>query len=165
MVWLIRSVVLVAIIATSADASAQTAPDPTTHELRSIMDERDARYTQRFNDQEKAVAAALAAAKEAVDKAEGAASKRFDSVNEFRGQLKDQASTLMPRAETILRFATVEEAVKKIEAAQTLANGRSEGVSLVWGIIFAFAGALGTLILCCVAVAGFLMRRRTGGSV
>lgn len=40
-----------------------------------------------------AVDKALTAAKEAVDKAELAASKRFEATNEFRGQLADQAVT------------------------------------------------------------------------
>jgi len=52
-----------------------------------------------FAANEKATAAALASAKEAVMKAEISADKRFESVNEFRGQLKDQAATLLPRTE------------------------------------------------------------------
>ena len=48
---------------------------------------------------EKAVAAALTAAKEAVSKAEISQQRTNEGQNEFRAQLKDQASTLMPRAE------------------------------------------------------------------
>ena len=46
-----------------------------------------------------AVVAALAAAKEAVAKAEVAADKRFESVNEFRGQAADQAARFLTRTE------------------------------------------------------------------
>jgi hypothetical protein len=86
-----------------------------------VMDERDRTYQQRwessekatvaalqgqkdavstaFTAQEKAVAAALTAADRAVSKAEVASEKRFDSVNEFRGQLSDQAASFLPRIE------------------------------------------------------------------
>lgn len=72
--------------------------------------ERDRRLDQRMDAQETAVAAALAAAEKAVtaalvasekavDKAEVAQGKVNETQNEFRGALKDQAATLMPRAE------------------------------------------------------------------
>lgn len=50
--------------------------------------------------QEKAVAAALAASEKAVNKAEIAQQRVNETQNEFRGSLKDQANTLMPRLET-----------------------------------------------------------------
>lgn len=70
----------------------------------------DRRYEQRFMDsnvavnaalaaQEKAVAAALIAANVAVAKAEVAAERRFESQNEFRAQLTDQAATFIRRTE------------------------------------------------------------------
>jgi hypothetical protein len=52
-----------------------------------------------FASQDRAMSAALAAAKEAVSVANTANEKRFESVNEFRGQLADIMRTLMPRAE------------------------------------------------------------------
>lgn len=48
---------------------------------------------------EKAVAAALVASEKAVNKAELAQQRVNETQNEFRGTLKDQASTLMPRSE------------------------------------------------------------------
>jgi len=63
---------------------------------------RDADQTaneQRFKAQEQAVAFALQAAEKAVTKAELAAEKRFESVNEFRNQLKDQTGTFITRNE------------------------------------------------------------------
>jgi hypothetical protein len=89
--------------------------------LKSLADERDRTYQQRweasqnaitaalvaqekavaaaFNAQKEAVASALSAADRAVGKAEDAATKRFESVNEFRGQLSDQVATFLPRIE------------------------------------------------------------------
>jgi hypothetical protein len=49
--------------------------------------------------QEKAVAAALEASEKAVNKAETAQANVNATQNEFRGQLKDQAATQMPRSE------------------------------------------------------------------
>lgn len=56
---------------------------------------------------EKAVIVALLSAKEAVNKAEIAADKRFDNMNEFRQQLNDQASSFMPRTEADIRINAV----------------------------------------------------------
>jgi trehalose/maltose hydrolase-like predicted phosphorylase len=78
--------------------------------VQELLTERDRRVTERFESSEKsvktaldaaekAVNAALVAAEKAVNKAEAAAEKRFDSVNEFRGQLKDQAETFMTKLE------------------------------------------------------------------
>lgn len=58
---------------------------------------------------EKAVATALLSAKEAVAKAELSADKRFESVNEFRAQLSDQANTFLPRAEAEVRITSLAE--------------------------------------------------------
>ena len=75
--------------------------------------ERDKRLDERFDSQEKAVAAALSAAEKAVsaallaaekavEKAEAAQQRVNVTQNEFRGTLKDQAADLMPRSETEL---------------------------------------------------------------
>lgn len=60
-----------------------------TKHLAQIMNERDSQYRQRFDAQEKAVAAALAAAKEAVVKAETASDRRFENTNEWRATVND----------------------------------------------------------------------------
>ena len=105
--------------------------------LKDLIDERDKQYLQRFEAQQKAVAAALEAAKEAVTKAENAAEKRFDSVNEFRNTLKDQQLTLMSRAEAEVRFKAIEEKV-------ALAFDR--GRAAVWGYVMGGLGLIGILI-------------------
>src|ERR1700726_2034245 len=89
-------------------------------EMLDLLDERDRRYAElraadqeslklALNSQEKAVAAALAAADRAVSKADFATEKRFDAVNEFRATLSDQAAHLMPRAECELRLKALED--------------------------------------------------------
>ena len=105
---------------------------PTTRELLSIINERSSANSQRFEAQEKAVAAALAAAKEAVAKAEGAAEKRFDSVNEFRSTLKDQQSTLIPRIEVDVRMKALEAKLADNEARINQIVSRAEGSAQLW---------------------------------
>jgi hypothetical protein len=95
--------------------------------LRALMDERDRLYGQSFKAaevavvsalaaQEKAVSAAFMASEKAIVKAEQAQKEYNERSNEFRGQLADQAVTLMPRPETMSMFKAVEE---KVSAAQS----------------------------------------------
>ncbi len=100
--------------------TALARPDPLpTISLREfmerIMDERDRLYLARFDAsalsvttalaaQEKAVAAAFLASEKAIIKAEDAQREYNTRSNEFRGQLDDQAKTLMPRIETMGLF-------------------------------------------------------------
>lgn len=137
--WLFAIVLLF-----GSTAIAETV-DPTTRELMSIINERNLAYDQRFNAQEKAVSAALAAAKEAVTKAESSAEKRFDSVNEFRATLKDQQSTLIPRIEAEVRLKAIENKIADNEARIIQIVSRAEATSQLWqGIAvvlgIAFAG-------------------------
>ena len=92
--------------------------------LHRELGERDLRYQQRYDAQTQALEAArlqtaqanevaLTAAEKAVNKAEAAAAERFRSVNEFRGQLADQAATLMLRSEAAVQFNAL---LEKIEA-------------------------------------------------
>lgn len=126
---------------------------PTIEQLQELINERDRQYQQRFEGQDnavnaaliaakEAVNAALAAAKEAVTKAEVANEKRLDNVNEFRGQLKDQAATLMPRAEADVHFKAIENEVARINAIVLTSRGRFEGAQWLWGIIGGLAGGI-----------------------
>lgn len=109
--------------------------------LRAIVDERDRLYKERDDARKTAVDAALAAAKEAVSaallaadravaKVETANEKRFESVNEFRGQLADQAATFLPRSEANIRF---EGLVEKVDAVRMEIQGLRESRSEAYG--------------------------------
>jgi hypothetical protein len=85
----------------------------------------DARLDQRFDTiqemtdrqligLDKASSSALAAAQAAITKAEQAAERRFEGVNEFRGQLADQAATFLPRSEANARIASALEKIDNI---------------------------------------------------
>ena len=62
-----------------------------------FLNERDRRLSERFEAQDKAVNAALTAAKEAVDKAEKAQERRLDLLNEFRSQSQDEQARFATR--------------------------------------------------------------------
>jgi hypothetical protein len=73
--------------------------DTLREHLVMVIDANNKRYEERFQSAQKAVDAALAAADRAVIKAETAAEKRFEGVNEFRNTLGDQQRNLIPRSE------------------------------------------------------------------
>src|SRR5688572_11517487 len=77
-------------------------------DMRRMLDERYATQTKAldaaFAAADKAVQTALLSAEKAVAKTETAAERRFEAVNEFRGQLSDQAATFLPRIEADVRI-------------------------------------------------------------
>ncbi len=97
----------------------------------------------------KAVSDTASAASEnadkAVSKAETAAEKRFESVNEFRNTLSDQQRNLMPRDEANIRF---ESLTHEIRGAQHIIEGmRAEQKGIVggWGYAIGVVGFVLTL--------------------
>jgi hypothetical protein len=113
---------------------------------------------------DKAVQAALDAAKEAVTKAELAAEKRFDAVNEFRGQLTDQAQTFMPRAEAEIRLVNLQERIdvatanltsqvqKNTNAVSGFGGSKTEANRLTTLYVSLGVGAIGTITAIIIAV-------------
>src|SRR6185369_2256230 len=102
-----------------------------------LLEEADKRYQQRFNDTKIAVDAALASSEKAVTKAETAAEKRFESVNEFRNTLADQQRTLMPRAETEALFKVVNDKIAALGSTQIKSEGKGLGIAQALGYILA----------------------------
>jgi hypothetical protein len=121
------------ILPLNADYVAQLA------RLETIVDERDRRYEQRFAAQEKAVKDALTGSEKAVAKAEIAAEKRFDSQNEFRAQLADQAGTFIPRLEAEARISALEKSLSIIDNWRSRATG-------VAAVLILFSGVIGAAI-------------------
>lgn len=126
--------------------------------LEVLIDTNDRRYEQRFNDTkiavdaaliaaDKAVAAALAGQKEAVTKAEVAAEKRFESVNEFRSTLSDQQRMLLPRLEAEVKFVNVEKnfdamtkEISSLRESRAVHSGKETGIKDFWALL---AGLIG----------------------
>lgn len=114
--------------------------------------------------QEKAVTAAFLASEKAIVKAEEAQKEYNTRSNEFRGQLDDQAKTLMPRNESIGLFNAIDEKLsalqqrleqaasakgeadekiflsintdlKSLRESRSLGDGRGAGINQFWGYI------------------------------
>lgn len=120
-------------------------------DLRGLLDERYATQTKAldaaFVAAEKAVATALDSAEKAVAKAETAAERRFEAVNEFRGQLADQAATLMPRIEYEAKHHALERQVDDLADRVTRAEGSSTGKGAMYGWIIAAVGLIVSVVV------------------
>jgi len=126
--------------------------------FEALLREKDARDSQRYDDQVKAVgaallaqqsavAAALAAAEKAVAKAETATEKRFEATNEFRAQLTDQAGTFMPRVEAEQRLSTLSDKIDELKTAVSEGTGRSSGFSAGWVYLVQLGGLVTGLVV------------------
>jgi hypothetical protein len=75
--------------------------------LRTLADERDRRYEDRFRAMDEKTTLALASSEKAVSKAEIAQEKRFDNTNEWRAAMQDRDRQQMPRSEIEQRFTAL----------------------------------------------------------
>jgi hypothetical protein len=104
----------------------------------------------RFEMAERATSAALAAQERAVNKAEVATEKRFESVNEFRATLADSARLLMPRSEAEQSFRVLAEKndvlAKRLDARDAQGQGLNQGWLILVALI-SVASSIGMFIL------------------
>lgn len=82
-------------------------------------------------DDRRVIDAALASADRANVKAEAAADKRFDAVNEFRGTLSDQAKLLASRVEV----EALEKRLQELADRVNKSDGRGLGLNAGWAYI------------------------------
>lgn len=101
---------------------------------------------------DKALTAALQATKEAIQKAENANERRFDSVNEFRAQLGDQARSFMPRIEAEQRMNQLNDEILRLKAKDERNSGRAGGIS---GLAAALISGVSVLIALGSAIFAF----------
>ena len=114
--------------------------DTALQHVLSLIGANDHRYEQRFLDQERAVTMAMAAAKEAVLKAENAADRRFEGVNEFRNTLSDQQRNLMPRSEVEVVVRGVHEKLGALEKQMDRFEAERRGLKGGWGLAVGVVG-------------------------
>lgn len=107
--------------------------------------EAELRNEQRFQAQEKAVIAAMSSAERAVAKAETASEKRFDSVNEFRASMNDQAAKFIPRSEAEQRMQSISEKSDGLGIRLERIEGRGQGLNAGWIILTGAVGLVGVL--------------------
>ena len=113
--------------------------------ITTLLAEMDRRFVAAIAAQDKAVQIAMVASEKAVVKAEIAAEKRFESVNEFRGQLADQAATFMPRAEAEQRLSALSEKISDLRGSS------KAGANALWAYL---AGAVGLALALWAAFRG-----------
>lgn len=148
------------------------------------FEERDVRHQQRYDAQmheielnifaqRSAVDAALAAANLANTKAESATELRFQSVNEFRQTLSDQAAQFITRGEAELSIERNTERIQEVQRRVqdvamkddvisalksfserldslnervTRGEGKGSGLAAGWGYIVAFGGLIAAVV-------------------
>lgn len=82
----------------------------------------------------------------AVAKAEAAAEKRFEGLNEFRGTLSDQQRNLMPRDEANIRFDSLTHEIRGAQHILETMRAEQKGVVGGWGYSVGVIGFLLTLV-------------------
>jgi hypothetical protein len=97
-------------------------------------------------EKDKAISAALLAAKEAVTKAETASDKRFENVNEFRQTLSDQTSTFVPRTEWQSAKDEQERRLRIVEAAATGVAANRALLIVLAGLVVAAVGVVVAIV-------------------
>lgn len=116
--------------------------------LLALIRENDRLYIEKFIAAEKAVASALATAERATTKAEDAATKRADSLNESRQMALDNLAVTMPRKEQEQINSAIQLALATHEKKLDQMTGSKGGIKEVWSYIIAGAG----IILAALAV-------------
>ncbi len=114
--------------------------------LTAMLTAQDTKNTARFESVEKQTALSLKAAEQAVLKAESAAEKRFESVNEFRNTLADQQRNLMPRSEVAVMFAAISNQMIALEKQVDAMKSEALGIRGGWGYAVGLIGVVMTLV-------------------
>lgn len=108
------------------------------------LDTLEKYLTSRIDGLKENLGTAMLAADKAIEKAESATERRFDSVNEFRETLADQSATLLPRAEYLVQHEAMKITISAVEKRLTAMESRSEGR----------AGGIGTISAVVISVIG-----------
>lgn len=96
---------------------------------------------------EKAVSTALTSAEKAVSKAEVAAEKRFESVNEFRGQLADQAAQFITRQELDIRIGASSDKIEALTSRIDSMTGTSAGSRQTFATFLTIGAIVVTIVI------------------
>lgn len=135
-----------------ASSGGQTRDSPsgfTTDTLKAYLDSRleeaDKRYDQRFQAQQKAL-----------EKSDAATEKRFESVNEFRNQLRDQNLTFIARSEALSLIDSNSKRIDTLSKAISDKEANGQGSAQVWDLLAAGVLLFCTVIGMIVGVGGFI---------
>jgi hypothetical protein len=103
--------------------------------FKALLAEMDLRYQQRFDAQNTAIAAALLAAEKAVTKAEIAADKRFELLNELRVGVATKSD-----------YESQEKLIAALSSRLDKQEGKSTGLNASWGYLIGAIGLVSGLI-------------------
>jgi hypothetical protein len=92
------------------------------------------------------IAQALASTELAISKKDVADEKRFEAVNEFRGQQADIIRGFLPRAEYTVEHQSMQRQIDELTKRLNLQAGRATGYSNLYGWVIGGLGLLATLI-------------------
>jgi hypothetical protein len=113
------------------------------------LDDR-AMLDDRAREQKHAIELALAGLDRAVSKAEVAVDKRFDSVNEFRQTLSDQARDFASNQAVDIRFGTAFEKLAGLDSSVRAIQAKESGFNAAWVVVFSLivaGSAVAALVL------------------
>lgn len=134
--------------------------DTAMEHLLTLIQANDARYMAAIAALKDAVGIALTSADRAVSKAEMAAEKRFEGVNEFRQTLADEQRTLMPRAEVevIIRSLTekVDTATRLVQTSLAQGTGHQTGARDALAYLAIVFGGLSLMTTLFLALSGHI---------
>jgi len=102
--------------------------------------------------------AALLAAEKAIDKSEDAVQRRFESVNEFRETLSDQAKNFINREEWNANTKRLEERISTLQSRMDTREGTTQGISSSWGFVVGAIGVVSGLMIGGAAVVTLIMK-------
>jgi coenzyme F420-reducing hydrogenase alpha subunit len=86
---------------------------------------------------EESLRVSLMALERATTKAEQAHEKRLEFMNEFRSQLRDQATTFARASEVSTQFDHIEKRLDILDKQNNTRQGRDSGIEISWGVIVA----------------------------
>lgn len=89
----------------------------------------------------------FAAIQMAVDKADEATEKRFESVNEFRAQLSDQSRTFIPRQEYEIAHENLKAQVVTLYNEMEKTKNVKQGGNIVWAYVLSGVSLIGTIVM------------------
>lgn len=136
---------------TEAAVSGWTVDTLAAH-LRQQINDLNRLLDERAENQKVAMNAALASAEKASSVAQAGYDRRFDSTNEFRAQLEDQARLFMPRSECLALLNALSDRVTRVEERINLGAGQAAGAASAEQLRRAGTQQVMTIISALVAV-------------
>lgn len=104
-------------------------------------------FEKILSERDKAIDAALSAAKEAVNVAEANAEKWRTNANEWRAAMSDKDKLLMQRSEFVTYKEATEKSMQAEQKRNNIGEGRSQGYVQFIGWIVAIVSIVSSVIL------------------